>query len=162
MDKIKELTTEYIGKLLRTDIDAESFAGIAIVLRDFADIEVMPSLAKYDASAFYRKRFASTISGEDMAVNFEHELRKQMAQPFPGINPDTARHELYGFMVALCKLGIYDPDKCLVSPDHFIEETLSRFMPWVESLRMIARRMIAVSISTSSPFAVSWMNRSTE
>lgn len=38
---------------------------------------------------------------------------------FPNVNPDTARHQLYGFKVALRTLGIINHDDCYVEPDDF-------------------------------------------
>lgn len=55
-----------------------------------------------------------------MVDEWEEALAHQIeSERYPEINPETARHELYGFMVALRELGIYDPDKCLVEPRHF-------------------------------------------
>lgn len=42
-------------------------------------------------------------------------LKKQIKNPHhPGVNTNTARHELYGFKVALSELGLLDADECLV------------------------------------------------
>lgn len=55
-----------------------------------------------------------------MVDEWEEALAYQIeSERYPEINPETARHELYGFMVALRELGIYDPDKCVVEPRHF-------------------------------------------
>ncbi len=55
-----------------------------------------------------------------MVDEWEEALAYQIeSERYPEINPETARHELYGFMVALRELGIYDPDKCIVEPRHF-------------------------------------------
>lgn len=47
---------------------------------------------------------------------------------YPNITPETARHELYGFMVALREIGIYSPEKCYVEPTHFETERQNQFM----------------------------------
>jgi len=47
-------------------------------------------------------------------------LKKQIKSPHhPGVNANTARHELYGFKVALSELGLLDADECLVFPNAF-------------------------------------------
>ena len=47
-------------------------------------------------------------------------LKKQIKNPHhPGVNTNTARHELYGFKVALSELGLLDADECLVFPNAF-------------------------------------------
>lgn len=38
---------------------------------------------------------------------------------YPGVTPTTARHELYGFKVALRELGLLDSGECYVLPDTF-------------------------------------------
>lgn len=69
-----------------------------------------------------------TVDPQLMISKWEDFLSIQIeSRHYPEINPMTARHELYGFMMALCKLGIYDPDKCFVEPRHF--ETERRPMP---------------------------------
>lgn len=55
-----------------------------------------------------------------MVNEWEEALAYQIGSDrYPEINPETARHELYGFMIALRELGIYDSDKCIVDPSHF-------------------------------------------
>jgi hypothetical protein len=64
--------------------------------------------------------FVPHISAKDMIDDFDQELRYQIKSThYPSVNPETARHELYGFMVALRELGLYDSDKCFVVPGHF-------------------------------------------
>lgn len=38
---------------------------------------------------------------------------------FPEVNPATARHQLYGFKMALHQLGLLDIEECFVTPDTF-------------------------------------------
>ena len=38
---------------------------------------------------------------------------------FPEVNPATARHQLYGFKMALHQLGLLDVEECFVTPDTF-------------------------------------------
>lgn len=50
----------------------------------------------------------------------EKRLRREIRdQRYSWINPDTACHQLFGFMEALTLLGLLDRDKWIVMPDHF-------------------------------------------
>ena len=50
------------------------------------------------------------------AKSLEEQIR---SSHYPGVNANTARHELYGFKVALTELGLLDSDACLVLPNTF-------------------------------------------
>lgn len=51
---------------------------------------------------------------------WETSLNEQVKSGhFPDVNPTTARHELYGFKVALRELGLLEPEDCFVPPDAF-------------------------------------------
>lgn len=55
-----------------------------------------------------------------MISGWETQLKTQVeSSHYPGINPSTAAHELYGFKVALEQLGLIEPDECFVRPDTF-------------------------------------------
>lgn len=55
-----------------------------------------------------------------MVDEWDEALADQIeSERYPEVNPTTAAHQLYGFMVALRELGIYDPGKCYVEPDHY-------------------------------------------
>ena len=50
----------------------------------------------------------------------EKRLRREIGdQRYSWVNPDTACHQLFGFMEALTLLGLLDRDKWIVMPDHF-------------------------------------------
>lgn len=51
---------------------------------------------------------------------WETSLNEQVKSGcFPDVNPTTARHELYGFKVALRELGLLEPEDCFVPLDAF-------------------------------------------
>lgn len=65
------------------------------------------------------------VDPQFMIDRWRKSLKEQIKSPYyPGINPNTARHELYGFMVALSELGLLDADECLVFPNAFGPEEL--------------------------------------
>ena len=65
------------------------------------------------------------VDPQFMIDRWTKNLKKQIKSPHhPGVNPNTARHELYGFMVALSDLGLLDADECLVFPNAFGPEEL--------------------------------------
>lgn len=65
------------------------------------------------------------VDPQFMIDRWRKSLKEQIKSPYyPGINPNTARHELYGFMVALSELGLLDTDECLVIPNAFGPEEL--------------------------------------
>ena len=58
-----------------------------------------------------------------MLADFEKRLRMEIRNKhYPTVNEDTACHQLYGFKVALEKLGLLTESKCFVYPDHFSEK----------------------------------------
>lgn len=57
-----------------------------------------------------------------LVAGYETALEGQIVNPrFPDVNPATARHELYGFKVALNQLGLLDSEECFVSPETFAD-----------------------------------------
>lgn len=62
----------------------------------------------------------AAVDPEMMVNEWEDTLAHQIkSKRYPEINQETAQHELYGFMVALRELGMYEPDMCIVEPHHF-------------------------------------------
>ena len=70
--------------------------------------------------------FVPAISTDDMISDFDQELREQIADPHYKVNPETAKHELYGFKVALKELSLIIEQDCYVMPDHFNDCTNSK------------------------------------
>lgn len=55
-----------------------------------------------------------------MVDEWEEALTYQIeSERYPGVNPETARHELYGFKTALHQLGLLDFEDCFVEPKTF-------------------------------------------
>lgn len=66
-----------------------------------------------------------SVEPELMIDGWAKSLEKQIKSPhYPGVNAITARHELYGFKVALTELGLLDSEACLVLPNAFGPEEL--------------------------------------
>lgn len=61
----------------------------------------------------------------------ERRLEKEIrSKNYSLVNQDTACHQLFGFMEALCKLGMLDREKWYVMPDHFKDvEPAARIVP---------------------------------
>lgn len=52
----------------------------------------------------------------------EERLRREIGdRHYSLVTPDTACHQLFGFMEALTLIGLLDRDKLFVLPDHFSE-----------------------------------------
>nr|DAP14059.1 MAG TPA: hypothetical protein [Caudoviricetes sp.] len=99
--------------------------------------------------------FETEVDPQILREGFKSELEIKIKSPrYPDVNPATARHELYGYLVALKELGIIDPDGCDVEPDYFGPEKetppycdlLSDISPaeWVE-LRHSVDEQVAVA-----------------
>ena len=57
----------------------------------------------------------------------EERLRREIGdRHYSLVTPDTACHQLFGFMEALTLLGLLDRDKLFVLPDHFADTTAIR------------------------------------
>ena len=57
----------------------------------------------------------------------EKRLRREIGdRHYSLVTPDTAYHQLFGFMEALTLLGLLDRDKLFVLPDHFVDTTAIR------------------------------------
>lgn len=61
-----------------------------------------------------------SVEPQLMIDGWAKSLEKQIKSPhYPGVNANTARHELYGYKVALTELGLLDSEACLVLPNAF-------------------------------------------
>lgn len=70
-----------------------------------------------------------TVEPQSMIDGWTKSLKEQIKSPhYPGVNANTARHELYGFKVALTELGLLDSDACLVLPNAFGPEELLAYI----------------------------------
>lgn len=70
-----------------------------------------------------------TIEPQSMIDGWTKSLKEQIKSPhYPGVNANTARHELYGFKVALTELGLLDADACFVLPNAFGPEELLTYI----------------------------------
>ena len=59
---------------------------------------------------------------EYLLAKCEERLRREIGdRHYSLVTPDTACHQLFGFMEALTLLGLFDRDKLFVLPDHFSE-----------------------------------------
>lgn len=94
------------------------------------------------------------VDPQILREGFESELELQIKSPrYPDVNPVTARHELYGYLVALKELGIIDTDGCYVEPYYFGQkkgafpdyDTLSDIPPaeWVKLRRSVNEQVAA-------------------
>lgn len=85
------------------------------------------------------------IEPQLMIDGWAKSLEKQIkSSHYPGINPNTARHELYGFKVALTELGLLDSDACLVLPNTFGPEELDAVCAKCEVNRIAAAPTLAL------------------
>jgi len=63
------------------------------------------------------------VSPQFMITGWERQLATQIgSRHYPGINPDSARHELYGYKVAMKELGLIEDEDCVVLPETFEPE----------------------------------------
>lgn len=68
------------------------------------------------------------INPDLMLAGWKTQLASQVqSHHYPEVNPHTAAHQLYGFMVALKQLGLIEEDGCYVVPDTFQPEPREDF-----------------------------------
>jgi len=61
--------------------------------------------------------------------SFEEKLRSQINdRHYPNVNPETARHELYGYLCAMRDIGLITDDECIVRSDAFGSESVEFIM----------------------------------
>ena len=73
-----------------------------------------------------------SVEPQLMIDGWTKSLEKQIKSPhYPGVNANTARHELYGFKVALTELGLLDSDACLVLPNAFGPEEPEELLAYI-------------------------------
>lgn len=83
-----------------------------------------------------------TVEPQLMIDGWTKSLKEQIKSPhYPGVNANTARHELYGFKVALTELGLLDSDACLVLPNAFGPEELQLYQEPEELLAYICDKV---------------------
>ena len=83
-----------------------------------------------------------TVEPQSMIDGWTKSLKEQIKSPhYPGVNANTARHELYGFKVALTELGLLDSDACLVLPNAFGPEELLLYQEPEELLAYICDKV---------------------
>lgn len=132
-------------------IDAESYTGDIDIDRgameyDDADtIEVAVEQARgLDAEQDYSDEppvYTVTVesaegSREEMVEpqmlirGWEEQLKMQIkSKHYPDTDPRTAAHELYGFVVALHRLGLINEGDIIVAPDHFAPDMMEKPLP---------------------------------
>lgn len=70
------------------------------------------------------------ISPQLLIKGWETQLKTQVkSKHYPDIDPRTAAHELYGYKLALCDLGILDWEERAVDPDHFAPRMAEQPLP---------------------------------
>ena len=79
----------------------------------------MPMTMAFGSSA---RVWSSPEFTEHLLTKCEKRLRCEIKnQHYSVVNPDTACHQLFGFMEALTMLGLLSRDKFFVMPDHFAD-----------------------------------------
>ena len=64
---------------------------------------------------------------EHLLVKCEKRLRREIKdRHYSSVDPDTACHQLFGFMEALTMLGLLGRDKFFVIPDHFADTVIAQ------------------------------------
>ena len=64
---------------------------------------------------------------EHLLVKCEKRLRREIKdRHYSSVDPDTACHQLFGFMEALTMLGLLGRDKFFVMPDHFADTVIAQ------------------------------------
>lgn len=75
---------------------------------------------------------AIPVEPQSMIDEWTKNLKEQIENSdYPGINANTARHELYGFKVALTELGLLDSEACLVLPNAFGPEEPEELLAYI-------------------------------
>lgn len=83
---------------------------------DFSDDEPTYTIVK-ETNA---KTEEDEVEPKLLIAGWQTQLETQVKnQHYSDIDPRTAAHELYGFMVALERLGLIEEEDCLVKPDAF-------------------------------------------
>lgn len=68
------------------------------------------------------------VNPQAMLEDYKKDLASQIkSHHYPSVNATTARHALYGFELALERLGLIDEDDCIVTPDTFAPERRDDF-----------------------------------
>ncbi|WP_312047741.1 hypothetical protein [Anaerotignum sp.] len=75
----------------------------------------------------------AAVDPQTMVNEWEKALTYQIESThYPDVNAITAQHQLYGFMVALERLGLIDEEDCFVRPDAFKMEPQKDFIHAIE------------------------------
>lgn len=76
------------------------------------------------------------VDPQRLLAGWETDLARQIESGhYPGVTPTTARHELYGFKVALKELGLLDAEACYVLPGVFGSEGLRAVKEYREGMK---------------------------
>ena len=71
--------------------------------------------------------WSSSEFSKHLFAKCEKRLRREIKdRHYALVNPDTACHQLFGFMEALTMLGLLSRDKFSVMPDHFADAGAAR------------------------------------
>lgn len=86
-----------------------------------SELDIDQAPATYTILTETDERTDEEVVEPELLINgFEAMLKTQLeSHRFPEVTPATARHQLYGFKVALNQLGFLDIENCFVAPSTF-------------------------------------------
>lgn len=119
--KTEPLTPKTISITEEDDLIAEVCDGICGKCEKLSqeELDEVCETCPLDELAARLRRFEPVVIEGKIAA-WDAELRQQIkSNHYPGVNVTTAKHEFYGYLVALKDLGLICSDKCFVMPNHF-------------------------------------------
>lgn len=121
IDKADNLTAEVCDSLCSRRETVEQVCGLEDDKRQKMFDEICEA-CPFDELVTRLKRFDLDVVEKKIAV-WDKMLRRQIGnRHYPELNAHMARHELYGYLVALKDLGLINEDRCHVAYNYFDAE----------------------------------------
>ena len=120
----KRLDLQNVDVLMFLDDDCVDSSHLFVLLSRLTHREVTSSHADdYGVWIICKSLvWSSPEFTEHLLVKCEKRLRREIKdRHYSSVDPDTACHQLFGFMEALTMLGLLSRDKFFVMPDHFAD-----------------------------------------
>lgn len=125
----KRLDLQNVDVLMFLDDDCVDSSHLFVLLSRLTHREVTSSHADdYGVWIICKSLvWSSPEFTEHLLVKCEKRLRREIKdRHYSSVDPDTACHQLFGFMEALTMLGLLGRDKFFVMPDHFADTVIAQ------------------------------------
>ena len=123
----KRLDLQNVDVLMFLDDDCVDSSHLFVLLSRLTHREVTSSHADGVWIICKSLVWSSPEFTEHLLVKCEKRLRREIKdRHYSSVDPDTACHQLFGFMEALTMLGLLGRDKFFVMPDHFADTVIAQ------------------------------------